>query len=425
MPTEDIFKIEKPQGFLSSNQQNVAPPVQADMKIDQNLASGDLQIDDTGVFFTPKTTPSGYTVEDRMAGLLSNESPYIQANRAAAQRQAASRGLLDSTIAATAGQKAAIESSLPIAQQDAGFFQNAQLQREQGKIQTGLQGQQGDIQSRLQGERGVIETGLQRQRGDIESRLQGEQGEIQTGLYNVQGDISSRLQGEQGEISKALSAQGYTQQRGLSEQSYAQQKGLSVQQYQQQLDLAAQDYEHNKGLAELGYVQERLLAEQGYTHETAMKEADISWNKLDLQARMQVEYDRMDEDTKIRFNETTLNIGRDYQANYLQILADPNYETPSDRQAAVDVLNKATADRYETAASINGFDLDWGPTLWYDSSPGSSPAAPKPESYPEGTTYFENTGPYQLSPIPPYNPTVTSLPAVSRPTGTWDNRPRK
>lgn len=62
------------------------------------------------------------TVEGRLTGLLDDNSRYIQQARDNAAQQANRRGLINSSIAAGAGQKAAIESALPIAQQDAQTF---------------------------------------------------------------------------------------------------------------------------------------------------------------------------------------------------------------------------------------------------------------------------------------------------------------
>ncbi len=59
------------------------------------------------------------TVSHQLTGLLADNSDYIQLNRAQAQQQAAGRGLLNSTMAAGAGQNAAIASALPIAQGNA------------------------------------------------------------------------------------------------------------------------------------------------------------------------------------------------------------------------------------------------------------------------------------------------------------------
>lgn len=70
------------------------------------------------------------TVESRLDKLLSKDNAYIKTARANAAETANSRGLLNSSIAAGTGEKAAIESALPIATQDASA-QNAFRQQEQ------------------------------------------------------------------------------------------------------------------------------------------------------------------------------------------------------------------------------------------------------------------------------------------------------
>ena len=218
----------------------VAPP--------NNWGNGNLNIKDDGVFYTPALR-EGATVAGNLEGLLASGSPYIEAARAGAQRQANSRGLLNSTMAATAGEKAGIESALPIAQQDAGFRQQQELATQQGNIQRGL--------------------------------------------YETQGNISERL------------------------------------------------------------------ANAGYDHETAMKELDMEWNRLDLDARMQVEYDKMDKDTADKFNATINSISEDYMNDYLDILTNPVFKNPGDRQAAINILTEHTRNRYDVAAAINGIDIEW------------------------------------------------------------------
>lgn len=68
------------------------------------------------------------SVENRLNSLLDSESRYIQAARQRAAEQAAARGLRNSTLGMEAGERAAIESALPIAQQDA--QQDFTLQRD-------------------------------------------------------------------------------------------------------------------------------------------------------------------------------------------------------------------------------------------------------------------------------------------------------
>jgi hypothetical protein len=228
----------------------------------QDWAKGDLQVRDDGVFFTPQT--AGVTgpasVEGRMEGLLGSDSPYMKAAKAGAMETANRRGLLNSTMAATAGEKAAIESALPIAQADAGFLQ--------------------------------------------QSALQSQQGNIQKGLYETQGDISSRLGAEEGERASALSAQEHEQQ-------------------------------------------------------SARQQADIAWKQIDLSSRMQIEYDRLDQQNKDRFDATASGISESYMKDYLEIMLNPNFASAADRQKAIDVLNEVTQNRYEVAGTIAGITLDW------------------------------------------------------------------
>ena len=63
--------------------------------------------------------PERGTVAGQMRGLLAENSPYLQVARTGALQTAAGRGLLNSSIAAGAGEEAAIKQALPIAQQDA------------------------------------------------------------------------------------------------------------------------------------------------------------------------------------------------------------------------------------------------------------------------------------------------------------------
>lgn len=267
------------------------------------LADGELKLDSTGAYFTPK---GGMTVEERMTGLLNKENPYMQVARTGAAQVANSRGLLNSSIAAGAGEEAAIKSALPIAQQDAAYYQNLGQQKNQGAV-TSI---------------------LNKEQGATESKLQAEQGEIQKGLYQTQGDISSKL----------------------SAQTAA---------------------------------QETALKQMGYTQEKAMKEMDIEWNKIDLAARTNVEEARLSGANKEMFNNSVNKISDDFMNDYLEIIINPNFASPADRQKALDLLKTNAESNYKLAAAIAGFELSWTvPNLTAPS--GNSPATTSPN--PSGIT---------------------------------------
>src|SRR5690554_3502530 len=59
------------------------------------------------------------TVQGQLDQILKSGSPLLENARARSMEFAASRGLQNSTLAAGAGERALIETALPIAQQDA------------------------------------------------------------------------------------------------------------------------------------------------------------------------------------------------------------------------------------------------------------------------------------------------------------------
>ena len=74
------------------------------------------------------------TVESRVAGLLSDDGKLLQLARSNARLRAGGRGLLNSSIAVGEGERAAIETALPIASQDAAQSGQFQLQNQQADI---------------------------------------------------------------------------------------------------------------------------------------------------------------------------------------------------------------------------------------------------------------------------------------------------
>ena len=72
-----------------------------------------------------RTVAAPETVSGQMGSLLSSTNPYMTQARTQAAQQAASRGLLNTSMAVTAGEHAAIQSALPIAQADAATYARA------------------------------------------------------------------------------------------------------------------------------------------------------------------------------------------------------------------------------------------------------------------------------------------------------------
>lgn len=150
--------------------------------------------------FEPTATVSG-----RLNSLLSQENPYIQQARQGAMEQANSRGLLNSSMAAGSGQRAAIESALPIAQQEAetanryglneqSFNYNAAMKDAEAENAMTRALLQGDYNLANTGYQGEIEQGLNAQQHGFDLEMLDAETQANMDLRRLQGDIDARLE---------------------------------------------------------------------------------------------------------------------------------------------------------------------------------------------------------------------------------------
>lgn len=98
------------------------------------------------------------TVAGQLEGLLDDDSLYRKNAETAALQTANARGLLNSSIAASAGTKAAIDSALPIASQDASTYYNQNIFNLSAKNQFALANTGYENQFKLAEYQGQIQT---------------------------------------------------------------------------------------------------------------------------------------------------------------------------------------------------------------------------------------------------------------------------
>jgi hypothetical protein len=178
------------------------------------------------------------TVAGQMSGLLSRASPFITRARTAAAQTMNARGGLNTSMAAGAGEAAAIDAALPIATADAGTYsaqrianQSAtNLSRESGSVEANkayLLQKSGEINSQLENlraknisqlsaqeaqqlqaltaQKGAIDQQLQMLVGSQQSALQTERIDAQTSWNTAQQNADMTLQLLRGDQSTALS----------------------------------------------------------------------------------------------------------------------------------------------------------------------------------------------------------------------------
>lgn len=117
------------------------------------------------------------SVETKLTGLLSSDSPLLTQAEAAGQRSAADRGLQNSSMGVQAGKVAAYNVALPIAEQDAAQTSSKNLSQ-QGNVQTQAQNTQQDTAaSALSTQQAGQTSALSKQESD---QLLTQQGQAQT-----------------------------------------------------------------------------------------------------------------------------------------------------------------------------------------------------------------------------------------------------
>jgi len=167
---------------------------------------------------TPYVPDPTQMVAGQMDKLTSQNSPYMQQATRTGERSAQARGLLNSTMAGTAGQSAALASALPIATADAGTFADAGMAGYTGQLNAALANLNSESQHNL--------TVLQ---GKINSDLSYQQ--------TVQSDyINARNTTLQGMVSSGISAQEADQALTSIEYQGLVNAGLSDRQAQDKIN---------------------------------------------------------------------------------------------------------------------------------------------------------------------------------------------
>lgn len=177
------------------------------IKLGMGKGAGNV-LDDDPVGIDPQKRsidPSTETVLGQVTKVTDSGSPLIDRARTRAAQTANSRGLLNSSIAAGAGEAAAIDAALPIAMADANVYgaasrdnqqaTNASLGYNAGAVNA-VQGAKigAELEKGLIGSRAGAEERLTKVRGEVDRALQTLRGEQATALANVEGNYRQLIQ---------------------------------------------------------------------------------------------------------------------------------------------------------------------------------------------------------------------------------------
>jgi len=258
---------------------------------------------------TPRKIEERETVAGQMKGLLEEESPYITMSRTKAAETAQKRGLLSSTMAVQAGEAAAIESVLPVAQQAAETYATAGLSAQES---------------------------AQREREDI-----------------AKGQITKELAAQEYGLRGALSAQEATQVRTLSTQEATQAQALAAKQHTFQTAEIALKSEWDMKI--------RTMMEQNAFDVANMQDfGQTTRTQLDNALNQYIKEIGISSDDKQSLLGAVDGAAQQYQVALTNISTSDLSST-----AKADAIQNAL-DAYRstvtTAASISGMDISWDGT---------------------------------------------------------------
>lgn len=278
------------------------------------------------------------TAAGQLDSLLADDSTYLQRARAGATQTANSRGLLNSSMAAGAGEAAAIDAALPIAAHDADTFSTTRLTNQaatntargfnanatntaalasaDASNALGRIAASGDQNVRAIHAQGGETRETQAQGGDIQARIETLRGQIQTGLIGEQGSQTRMTDAQQAEAAKELATlQGRVESRHIRQTMNA------------NLALSAAD-------------REKQLAVQGLRGDQATTLAGIEANYKNL----------------IQANASAGSYYQTFTNNMMAVMADPNLSAEQ-KQAGVDKLTQLLQGNLAMVGAIANIDL--------------------------------------------------------------------
>lgn len=135
--TDPVYSLDEQSATLTPPAQTTATPQSWDIQATNtqipSITAPTITGTNKSVNMLPSTGDEPYLVEKRLQDLLDTDNPYITQGETSALKYANSRGLMNSSIAAGAGEDARIKSGLNIATQDANLLGQSALQSQANK----------------------------------------------------------------------------------------------------------------------------------------------------------------------------------------------------------------------------------------------------------------------------------------------------
>lgn len=323
----------------------------------------------TGTGYDPTTREvgDGELVENRLNGLLDDNSTYLQRARARSAQASNSRGLLNSSMAASAGEAAAIDAAMPIAQQDASTMFT------QGRANQDATNRASEFGANADNEANRFTAGAENQAAEFGANAENRSSEFNANQHNSLLAQNAQLEQQNNQFNASL-------QTGVSESNANRLTSVSVgnsdrntQNSQFNANLNQQNEQFNAGLEQAN---NQFNAGQMNAFEMQRVETDASvfLRRVDNAAaerleRMSQEYRLLGQRTEMAGNMYALTM-----QNIGSVLSNPDM-TPDQQRVAVEEI-MARGDLY--AGILSGLNQGDSPL------PGGTAGGGNNQSPPQG-----------------------------------------
>lgn len=269
-------------------------PFQAPMVQERTVQAPTIDYSEYGPYTQSMTEDQ--LVSSQLQGLLASDSPYMRQAALAAERQAASRGLLSSSMAAGAGQAAAIQAAMPIAAADAQAYQRmasenaaainsanlAKLQSVTNMATAQLSSMTNLATAAMGAEAQMKSAALSANAQTLVSQMQIKaQKDIET--FRAEQEKILELQRQNGRVE--LSQMDYSQRDALMRSGFMHEMNMEQFRQQGQMNLAELNINAQKYLQERGFQQEFNMAD--LTHQQRLELTNMDINARERMMNMQ------------------------------------------------------------------------------------------------------------------------------------------
>lgn len=313
------------------------------------------------------------TVAGQMSGLLEKDSPWLTAARTRGKQYAAERGMLNTSIGGEATEKAAIESSLPIATSDAAAYLRQQEVNQaavnRAKSEGAAAGQQAELFNvdflnqgyfREQDVANRLKVDAAAAKAQAQLNAQNNAAALQQVKAQVSGSISvARLKNSGALDQLKLSHLSDMELQKLSDAGQLERTALQAASDIERQDKADAAAFERLGVSEAGAAERLGISEAGAEGRSEREIENRNYiDELDRDLQTQLSANEVSQADRTSFSNYVKDTSQQYNIQQTKISLDPELSGNEKNRALSDLKNSYEGNM-QTMADLYSVDISW------------------------------------------------------------------